>query len=418
MHSLKQILLVTAFVAQASATVNPTACNADNCLRALRGLASKSYSQVSSDCSHYVYSTVVPDIVTVYDTSTVSVQVTLPSNIPYTNTVETSVGTKTETEYGVSTETSGTIAMVTVTGELPAVTVKKRALKERSCVTTIPSYASACTSGARYASACSCFGVPAKTITAGVATTTSTVVVSVTETLYTTVSVAVHTEYITVPLETETTIVESATTVTAATSTNTVFALVEIEGPNLDGRLWMPQLTQGWMQFYFADVSIPFVRDHDGRVYFGQLGARWYGYCEHGSTTAFFDPGEGNDAAVIHFYRRFIQSSDGVNLLGTELYCDFGANEDISCHCTTPEGEWKNFMYGPYSLIQLSKEGYVYGPGEGKITFKTYKPRNQDYCGPDSESNAVCPQYWDPNSPYLYKKNRRSSKIKKRRLSD
>ncbi|KAK6339887.1 hypothetical protein TWF718_009276 [Orbilia javanica] len=407
MYSLKHILLTVAFVARASATTDPTACNADNCLRALRGLASKSYSQVSSDCANYVYSTVALGIVTVYETETVSVQVTLPSDVPYTTTIETQVGAKTETEYHTVTETSTTNVMATVTGQLPVtVTAEKRALKERDLSTSpVPSYASPCTSGTRYASACSCFGVPASVSTIAASTTTSIATVSVTETVYTTNSVAVDTEYITVPAGTETINVVSTTTEVVETALNTVFALVEVEGPHSDGRVWMPQVMP-WWQFYWADITHPLVRDHDGRIYFGQLGARWYAYCEWGMSGTFFDIGEGNDAAIVHFYQRGLDSSAGVSLLGTELYCDFGANEDISCHCTTPEGEWKNFMYGPYGLVQLSKEGYVYGFNEGKLTFKTYKPRVGDYCGPDSELNPVCPEYWNSNNQYYYRKKR------------
>ncbi|KAF3216295.1 hypothetical protein TWF106_008471 [Orbilia oligospora] len=310
--------------------------------------------------------------------------------------------------------------MVTVTGEepVPAPTEKKRALKERHYTGTspLPSYATPCSSGVRYASACSCLGVPASIVTVAGSTTTSVVTLYNTETIYTTNSVAVDTEYITVPTRTETKNIESTATIVSASATNTVFALVEVEGPHSDGRLWMPQV-KPWWQFYFDDTSHPLVRDSDGRIYFGQLGARWYAYCEHGSTTAFFDPGEGNDAAVVHFYRRHIQSNAGVVLLGTELYCGFGVNEDISCRCTTPEGEWENFMYGPYGLIQLSKQGYQYQSGEGKLVFRAYRPRVGDYCGPESGLNAVCPQYWDPNSSYSYKK-KRNSKAWKRRLSD
>ncbi|KAF3146729.1 hypothetical protein TWF703_004000 [Orbilia oligospora] len=420
MYSLKYFLLATAFVAQASATTNPTACNADNCLRALRGFSSKSYAQVSSDCSNYIYSTVALEVVTEYDTTTIPVRVTLPTNILYTTTEETSFGVETKIEYDITTEISFRNIMVTVTGEapIPAPTEKKRALKERHYTGTspLPSYATPCSSGVRYASACSCLGVPPSIVTVAASTTTSVVTLYNTETLYTTNSVAVDTEYITVPAGTETKTIESTATIVSVSATNTVFALVEVEGPHSDGRLWMPQVMP-WWQFYFADTSHPLVRDSDGRIYFGQLGARWYAYCEHGSTTAFFDPGEGNDAAVVHFYRRHIQSNAGVVLLGTELYCDFGINEDISCHCTTPEGEWKDFMYGPYGLIQLSKQGYQYQSGEGKLVFRAYRPRVGDYCGPESELNAVCPQYWDPNSSYSYKK-KRNSKAWKRRLSD
>ncbi|KAK6513664.1 hypothetical protein TWF506_008103 [Arthrobotrys conoides] len=416
-YSLEHIVVAAVLVAQAFATTNPTACNADNCLRALRGLASKSYTRVSSDCSNYVYSTVVHGVFTSYDTATVSVQVTLPTDVPYTVTKETSVGVETETKYDTTTEISSRNIMATVTGEapVPIPTEKKRGLKGRQNTDTspLPSYATPCSSGVRYASACSCFGVPASIVT--IAASTTVVTLSVTETIYTTNSVAVDTEYITVPVGTETITIASTTTVVSDAATNTVFALVEVEGPHSDGRLWMPQV-QPWWQFYFADTSHPLIRDSDGRIYFGQLGARWYAYCEHGSTTAFFDPGEGNDAAAVRFYQRNIHISAGVVLLGTELYCDFDPNEEISCHCTTPEGEWKNFMYGPYGLIQLSKEGYQYQPGEGKLKFRVYRPRVGDYCRPDSELNPVCPHYSDPNSPYSYKK-KRNSKVRRSRLS-
>ncbi|KAK6523437.1 hypothetical protein TWF281_001419 [Arthrobotrys megalospora] len=364
--------------------------------------------------------------------STVSVTASLPSDALYTATEETSVGMKTETEYGFVTETSSRNAIATVTGiaAAPPVEEEKRALRGRHCsdmtssttttsspntgTSPVPSYASTCTSGARYASACSCFGVPASIATVGASTTTSTITVSVTETVYTTNSVAVDTVYITVPAGTETTTIASTTTVVSDFATNTVFALFEIEGPHSDGRLWLAQVLP-YLQFYFDDTADPLIRDHDGRVYHGQLGDRRYGYCEYGMSSGWFDPGEGNDAATIRFYQRNLQSSAGTTLLGNELYCDFVPGDRISCRCTTPEGVWTKFFYGPAGIIQLSKEDYVYRAGEGPLTFKTVKPRESDYCGPNTEGNAVCVQYWDAESPYRYKK--RDSKIKKRRLS-
>ncbi|KAK6531975.1 hypothetical protein TWF694_003138 [Orbilia ellipsospora] len=416
MVSLKAFYLGSAFIVKAYATLNPTACYADNCLRALRGLASKSYTEVSSDCAHYVYTTETPLAVTVFATATVSCSTTLTTEVPYTSTKTVDGGVSVETVYGIITQTGPPTTIIATVPDTVSGTPQPQpqTLKKRDSTSPVPIYASACTSGARYASACSCFGVPASIATANPSTVTWTITTSVTATFYTTNPVVDATITVTLPPVNQTVSVVSTTT-EVATAIFTAFSVLEVAGPNLDGRLWFAQESPAW-QFYFADTAEAFVRDNNGRIYLGQLGARWYGYCVYAGGSAVFDPGEGNDAVAVSFYSNGRSSTNGVTFDGTELYCDINTNYILNCSCTTPEGHWTNLMYGPYSYIQLSKPDYQYRASwnEGPITLQAVTPREQDYCGPDTATNPVCVEYWDPNAPFTYKNKKRMAKDKRR----
>ncbi|KAK6517469.1 hypothetical protein TWF281_004124 [Arthrobotrys megalospora] len=426
----KYILFAAVFAAGAYATPNPTACNADNCLRALRGLASKSYSRVSSDCANYVYTTAAPSAVIVFETITESFSITLPTDVSYTVTETVTQGVDAETVYSLITETgpSRTIIVTQTDPIPPPITLKKRGSNNKRCTSSttdaaptggstspVPTYASACTSGARYASACSCFGVPASIATTGGSTITSTITTSVTETFYSTNSVVAGTEHITITAAAEAVTLESTTTI-ASTVTNTAFALLHVDGPKQDGRVWMAQRHTAELQFYYPDVGTTFIRDHDGRVYFPEteiFGAmrnqRHYGYCYQYPQPDSDDIGP---MPVIQFLSRGRQSTDGIVLEGTEVYCDIDAENIINCHCTTSEGYFSTLMFGPYGLVQLASEGYEYreGWGEGPIKLKAVTSFN---CGAGTQASPECSGNWDAERDYTYKRGERNSKVRK-----
>ncbi|KAI9740804.1 MAG: hypothetical protein M1835_003123 [Candelina submexicana] len=163
-----------------------TACNADNCLRAVRATAATRLPQASSDCSSFLKATVTPATVT----STASTT---------TTTTVVSTVTQTQTTYSII----GDGSQVTARDALPEPSIEARinspnapqlgrrddvkipspnkespvtlAARQATVVpSSVPTYASACSGTVRYSSACSCIGVTATTSTAPAPTTTVT----------------------------------------------------------------------------------------------------------------------------------------------------------------------------------------------------------------------------------------------------
>ncbi|KAB5566245.1 hypothetical protein GE09DRAFT_1106038 [Coniochaeta sp. 2T2.1] len=123
-------------------TPNPTQCNANNCARAVTGTRSGKMPAVSSrqaDCSSFMKVTVTPATSTATSTTTVTVTSIMPNK-----------------------RDNLAIRQVTV---VPS---------------SIPAYASDCSSAAAYSSACSCWGITATTTTAPTPVTTITVTTTVT----------------------------------------------------------------------------------------------------------------------------------------------------------------------------------------------------------------------------------------------
>ncbi|KAK6534158.1 hypothetical protein TWF281_005493 [Arthrobotrys megalospora] len=325
-----------------TATPNPLACHADNCLRALRGLASKSYAQVSTDCSNYVWTTVTQSVVTVYETSTETA--TLSTEIEYT-AAETVV----ETSYEVVTETaSDTTVIVTQTYPDPHLGVTARAIAVR-CDSTgsapdFPSYASQCTSGARYASACSCFGVPASVATAG---STTTVIEYVTETEYITSSVAVATDAVTQ------TSVEVSTTTVNVEYTAFAIAITEADDgfpydrfPPGHTSLYI-DLTYGPWEVWGAGGGSS-IRQPDGKVYYPDARQRWYHYCTDSYVDT--DTGEVYQAPTgAMFVTSF--GSTSLSIAGQEVYCNWGSDNVLHCSCTVNGEAYTRMTYRDDSTI-------------------------------------------------------------------
>ncbi|MCJ1400014.1 hypothetical protein MMC11_003217 [Xylographa trunciseda] len=132
--------VICGLAAAAAAATTTSACNADNCLRAVRASSFPTRAG-AADCSSYFEATVTPATSTITTTATV-----------------TSFANK--RRRGLNAEPALEARQVTV---VPS---------------AIPTYASACSGSARYSSACSCIGVTATTSTAATPLTTVTVTVT------------------------------------------------------------------------------------------------------------------------------------------------------------------------------------------------------------------------------------------------
>ncbi|MCJ1395556.1 hypothetical protein MMC18_008442 [Xylographa bjoerkii] len=180
-------LITLAFVAVgAAAAPTSTACNENNCLRAIQASAF-STRHGSADCSSYFLTTVTPATTTLTATATAFTTTT----IPVTNTATVDV-------------------LVSPTMTPPAATLKKRydpaALVRHPSVSlaprqvtvkpsSIPTYASACSGAVGYSSACSCIGVTAAQTTVPAPSTTVTTTTTSVVTVSSTTTVATATAF-------------------------------------------------------------------------------------------------------------------------------------------------------------------------------------------------------------------------------
>ncbi|KAF3904817.1 hypothetical protein ABW20_dc0104625 [Dactylellina cionopaga] len=353
-----KVFLTVLFAAQVHATgLDPSACYADNCLRALRGLASQSYARVSSDCAGYVWTTVNPLPTTVTETVTTPIVETSVVLIPYTTTQETSSGTSVATSY--TTITTTTYAKVTIsvrpinTAADPGVTARNVLPRDTA---PLPTYATGCTSGARYASACSCFGVPASAATAAgppVSTVTVTTETDTTTTL--TTSQLVATTFITVPAASSTTVI-SSTSVAAVEATYVAFGLKDAQVADR----YVNNLNWGYWTFASEQNAWGvFIQTPNEGVYLPIFPSDPYVWCDLGAydvdNAAYYVNGaayirtEGSESCL-----------DGPNYpREQEVVCNWDDNGAINCHCDINGQTYTEFLSGPDGLIQLAKSDYV-----------------------------------------------------------
>ncbi|MCJ1319129.1 hypothetical protein MMC15_004462 [Xylographa vitiligo] len=150
----------------AAAAPTSTACNENNCLRAIQASVFPT-RHGTADCSSYFLTTVTPATSTITATATAFITTTIP---------------------GATSPPLGTTAPLKKRYD-PAALVRhpSAALVPRQVTvqpSSIPTYASACSGAAGYSSACSCIGVTAAQTTAPAPSTTVTIthtsVVSVT----------------------------------------------------------------------------------------------------------------------------------------------------------------------------------------------------------------------------------------------
>ncbi|KAK6509637.1 hypothetical protein TWF481_004370 [Arthrobotrys musiformis] len=380
-----------------SATINPTACYADNCLRALRGLASKSYERVSTDCSGYVWATVTQSVVTAYATQTDTVTLTTETEIVIPETVyETSVQVVTETR-------SDSTVLVTQTFPDPFAGVTARGIAGRTLSTTspIPSYASACTSGARYASACSCWGVLASVATDA---STTTITERVTETTYVTTpnnAATVEVTQIVTEATTTTVNVEYTAFAIAVTSADEGFPYERFEPSQV--ALYI-DMTYGVWEIWGGRGGSS-IRQPDGRIYYPDNASRWYHYCT--PTQVNEDTGETYEApAGAMFINSFPGASASIS--GQELTCNWGSDNDLHCSCTVSGVVYTRFTYQtdntPLSEVML-RSGDLPATGEWEVFAKAI---TTNHCA--GNTGLQCQGWHDPNDAPIWTswKNRRS----------
>ncbi|KAK6544761.1 hypothetical protein TWF694_001444 [Orbilia ellipsospora] len=173
------ILLISLGLVSGAILERGTGCNANNCLRAVRASARTAFA--SADCSSYLLTTVTPATSTSYQTTTITNQA--PA-------VTVTTTTKIFSIVGSTTVKKAKRDPQPITIPAPS----RGAALERRQVTVVPSsippYASPCSSPAAYVSACSCIGVLPSVTTAPTPVTTTTVsqTVSVTSTATVTVT--------------------------------------------------------------------------------------------------------------------------------------------------------------------------------------------------------------------------------------
>ncbi|KAF3223694.1 hypothetical protein TWF679_000131 [Orbilia oligospora] len=373
--------VLCAWLANVAATPNPNACHANNCLRALRGLASKSYDRVSADCSNYVWTTM---------TETTPATVTEISTVTEVEATE-AIETITETSYEIVTSTVAAITiLVTETNPDPHAAVTARDFDTRNCASTenpIPTYASACTSGAGYASACSCFGVPASVST--VVPPAATIVEEITTTITTVSSAVVH-------------------STTTSTSTSTVGGVVEYTafslavtetGPNFP-RQWNPP---GETKLYIYSGGIyawevtgtpgtSMILQDDGRMYVPYNGKRAYYYCRQ----AYDDWTEKVLPGAMSFAPR---PPEFFFTLGQDVTCSWGEDKIIKCSCTVDGVVYDKMTYredkGIYAEVTLRSGPIPAGLAEAEITAKVYAAKQ---CQANSEPDGTgCVGWINPN---------------------
>ncbi|KAE9371747.1 hypothetical protein N431DRAFT_467909 [Stipitochalara longipes BDJ] len=179
------------------------ACSENNCLRALIASAFPSRT-ASADCSSYLRTTITPAT----STYTATIYNTVPDVIITETTTTETVGQPT-TLVVSDTTTIEVIEVSTISTFAPA--------KRQVTVTAsdIPTYASACSGAVKYASACSCIGVSAVTITAAAPSITITQSLTSTSTTTSVVSLtSITTSFSTITTTSEDTITVSTTTTT------------------------------------------------------------------------------------------------------------------------------------------------------------------------------------------------------------
>ncbi|EJT72464.1 hypothetical protein GGTG_09330 [Gaeumannomyces tritici R3-111a-1] len=166
---MKSVLALAFPALAAAAAVARSPCNADNCLRAVR--ATQFPTRLEA-CSSFVVTTVTPAT----STHTETVKVTAGTPVVTLSVTDTTVNTVTATSM-VKVDETLTVATVTQTKTQTVGTPQKRAAADGDQAVTvvptaIPAYASACTSAARFSSACSCAGVTGSVTTAPTPVTT------------------------------------------------------------------------------------------------------------------------------------------------------------------------------------------------------------------------------------------------------
>ncbi|MCJ1418944.1 hypothetical protein MMC32_005295 [Xylographa parallela] len=149
----------------AAAAPTSTACNENNCLRAVKASAFPT-RHGTADCSSYFLTTVTPATTTVTATTTAHITIIIPAT---TTATVTTPPPPPPTSAAALKKRYDPFALV----RHPSASLAPRQATVKP--SSIPTYASACSGAAGYSSACSCIGVTAARTTAPAPSTTVTI---------------------------------------------------------------------------------------------------------------------------------------------------------------------------------------------------------------------------------------------------
>ncbi|KAL8377629.1 hypothetical protein RB595_008361 [Gaeumannomyces hyphopodioides] len=212
-------------------------CNHNNCLRAVIASAFPARSG-AADCGSFMDVTVTPATLTFTETVTAQTESVVPWTVTESSTTFRTVTASTESQTTTEVRTQGQTKIVragtTRTTTVPVVFGRGQE-PQGGAVTaggaTFPAYASACTSYAKYSSACSCVGVTAKTVTAAAPSVTVTETATSTSATRTT-AVATETLSRTIDVSvTDTTVVTVFSTISTTTTSTSTSTSVRSIGP-------------------------------------------------------------------------------------------------------------------------------------------------------------------------------------------
>ena len=235
---------------------------------------------------------------------------------------------------------------ITVTVPLPSPTLKPR---EGAVTDGLPSYATACSSLARFASACACIGVTANMISAPAPSTT--VIVTVTETNTAFVTQAIETASVTVDdtiFQTTTATVTSDVVVTVTATPAVVGAPEGISDGSSLG-YFSYYFSMGYYQVSLGEQTSTVTLQPNGQLMYGNYVAMGEPIVEPYQPLSFLDPTTANS-----YYMPFTCALDASNYLSCYLSSPatpliFGEDNLGNVYIGTPQG----FSGFPWPIFQV-----------------------------------------------------------------
>ncbi|KAK6525592.1 hypothetical protein TWF281_010648 [Arthrobotrys megalospora] len=325
------ILLLSLLTTVSASVIDPrAACNADNCLRAVR--ATQFGSRGFNDCLSYWQTTYTPPTQTQYTTETAPATVTETLTLTTTTTVPVSLT--------VQTPSTSTVTLPTTFTNIQTMGIQFNKRQQLPGPVqqgnTIPSYASACSGTIRYSSACSCIGISTiSTITAPSPVTLLTE--TTTETATETVTTYIQTDSLTTTVATVTVpSILPSTVYSGPTATVSLFAL-QITSPQSYAGQYLKQFTynsanyQGLLATSNQNEALPIYMHSNGRL----------------SIPVPYWPGTFWAGAIPPSVNNLLFVPEQDFLFGTSaLSCSIGPAPGRAFTCSTPG--WNTFamMYG------------------------------------------------------------------------
>ncbi|EPE24991.1 hypothetical protein GLAREA_11572 [Glarea lozoyensis ATCC 20868] len=281
-------VLLGSYISQANAQL--TACNRDNCLRAIiASNAAPGPQSASADCVSFFKATVTPSTSTIFSTASLTI------TLPVVTSSSTVIVTSTTTAVGGGSKRSVDLDEEKRAVDAPLnhqITGLKLAVRQQTVIPSrIPVYASACSGAVRYSSACSCIGVIRSTTTVATPVGTTTITLTATQSPTSTVVV---------------------TSTAIATATGSAYALRAV-GSTVDGQyVSMNNQEDGIIDAFTTDISSA------ARFNIG-TGGKLLSYGRYRANTDNFSP------ATIFF------NSPGTFTGTTDLSCSVGPTSTLTC---------------------------------------------------------------------------------------